>query len=423
MRMTLYRNIIRFIQGGQSRNRGLQISSPASYAHESATNVTVETALQLSAVWACVKLITETMGSLPINIYKVSDSGVRTPFADHPLSKLFRGKVNRWQTRQEYIESIVYQFVLQGNDYSVIQRQGGKKDGDIIALVPLMTPQMTVDLQESGDIIYKYTEDSGLRAYSNTTIWHNKLFGNGIVGLSPIGYARNSIGVGQAAELSVTKIYKNGGKPSGLLMIDKTLTPAQREKLKQNFSDLAEGNAERLFVLEADMKYEQVSLSPQDIELLASRRFQIEDICRFFGVPSILVNDNQQTTAWGTGISQIIQGFYKFGLRPYATRYAASMKANLLSPAQRDTVDIAFDFEDLLQADLADRIKSGKEGVTGGLFMPNEWRSGEGLPPVPGGDKLFLQQQMTPVDQLEKIDRSKSSVAPSSEGETDDGEE
>lgn len=414
--MTLYRNIIQFFQGGQNRNRGLQITGPGHYAHEAATNVTVETALQLSAVWSCVKLITESIGSLPINVYKVSDNGTKTPFPDHPLSKLFRGKVNRWQTRQEYIESIVYQFVMQGNDYSVVQRQGGKKDGDIIGLVPLMTPQMAVDLQDSGDILYRYTEDRGLRVYSDQSIWHNKLFGNGIVGLSPIGYARNSIAVGQAAELSVTKIYKNGGKPSGLLMIDKTLTADQRAKIKQNFADLAEGNEDRLFVLEADMKYEQVSLSPQDIELLQSRKFQIEDICRFFGVPSILVNDNQQTTAWGTGIGQIVQGFYKFGLRPYASRYAASMKANLLSPAQRDTVDICFDFDDLLQADFADRIKSGKEGTTGGLITPNEWRAGEGLPPVKGGDKLFLQQQMTPVDQLETIDRNKGQGTASVEG-------
>lgn len=415
--MTLYRNIINFFQGGQNRNRGLQITGPGHYAHEAATSVTVETALQLSAVWSCVKLITESIGSLPINVYKVADNGTRTPFPDHPLAKLFRGKVNRWQTRQEYIESIVYQFVMQGNDYSVIQRQGGKKDGDIVSLVPLMTPQMAVDLQDSGDILYRYTEDRGLRVYSDQTIWHNKLFGNGIVGLSPIGYARNSIAVGQAAELSVTKIYKNGGKPSGLLMIDKTLTADQRTKIKQNFADLAEGNEERLFVLEADMKYEQVSLSPQDIELLQSRRFQIEDICRFFGVPSILVNDNQQTTAWGTGIGQIIQGFYKFGLRPYAGRYAASMKANMLSPAQRDTVDIEFDFEDLLQADMSERIKSGKEATTGGLLTANEWRAQEGLPPKPGGDNLFMQQQMTPVDQLEKIDRTKSAIPATSKGE------
>lgn len=415
--MALYRNILQWIQGGQARNRGLQLSGPGHYGHEAAVSVTLESAMQLSAVWACTRIITEAMGSLPINFYKKADNGVLTPFHDHPLAKLFRGKVNRWQTRQEYIESIVHQFVMQGNDYSVIQRRGGKADGEIISLVPLMTPQMMVDLQDSGDVLYKYTEDKGIRVYGEKTIWHNKLFGNGIIGVSPIGYARNTVAVGQAAELSTTKIYKNGGKPSGLLMIDKTLKPEQRAQIKSNFSELAEGNSERLFVLEADMKYEQVSLSPQDIELLASRRFQIEEICRFFNVPSILVNDNHENTAWGSGIGQIIQGFYKFGLRPYAKRYAESMSARLLTPAERDTMEIKFDFGDLLRADQGERIKSGKEGVTGGLIAPNEWRYGEGLPPIAGGDKLFLQQQMTPVDQLEKIDRTKSTVPVAGKGE------
>ena len=415
--MALYRNILQWIQGGQARNRGLQLSGPGHYGHEAAVSVTLESAMQLSAVWACTRIITEAMGSLPINFYKKADNGVLTPYPDHPLAKLFRGKVNRWQTRQEYIESIVHQFVMQGNDYSVIQRRGGKPDGEIISLVPLMTPQMMVDLQDSGDVLYKYTEDKGIRVYGDKTIWHNKLFGNGIIGVSPIGYARNTVAVGQAAELSTTKIYKNGGKPSGLLMIDKTLKPEQRNQIKSNFSELTEGNEERLFVLEADMKFQQVSLSPQDIELLASRRFQIEEICRFFNVPSILVNDNHNNTAWGSGISQIIQGFYKFGLRPYAKRYAESMSARLLTPAERDTMEIKFDFGDLLRADQGERIKSGKEGVTGGLIAPNEWRSGEGLPPIAGGDKLFLQQQMTPVDQLEKIDRTKSTVPVTGKGE------
>lgn len=414
--MALYQHILQWIQGGPNRNQGQQISTPGSYAHEAAMSVTTESAMQLSAVWACTRIITEAMGSLPIRFYKKADNGVLTEFPDHPLAKLFRGKVNRWQTRQEYIESIVHQFVMQGNDYSVIQRQGGKKDGDIISLVPLMTPQMKVDLQDSGEVTYTYQESNGIRAYSDKTVWHNKLFGNGIIGVSPIGYARNTVAVGQAAELSTTKIYKNGGKPSGLLMIDKTLTKDQRDKIKANFADMAEGNEDRLFVLEANMKYEQVSLSPSDIELLASRRFQIEEICRFFNVPSILVNDNHDNTAWGSGIGQIIQGFYKFGLRPYAKRYADSMAARLLTTAQRDTMAIKFDFNDLLRPDQADRIKSGKEGTTGGLLTSNEWRKEEGLPPVKGGDKLYMQQQMTPIDKLEDIDRSKSMRTNQSEG-------
>ena len=399
--MSYFRNMLRYLSGSTSRNKGLQDSGPGSYSGPAATNVTVDLALQLSAVWACAKLISEAVASLPVNVYDVKN-GIKTLNTEHPLARLLNGKPNRWQTRQEYFETLTYQLVLLGNNYSVIQRNGNK---DIISLIPLMTESMQVDLKESGEIIYTYTDSSGVRAYADSTIWHNKLFGNGIIGLSPLSYARNSVGVGLAAEQTVSKVYKNGGKPSGLLTIDKVLKEEQRNAVKKNFADMADGNEDRLYVLEAGMSYTQISLSPQDIELLASRRFQIEDICRFFGVPSVLVNDTSANTTWGSGLSQIVQGFYKFGLRPMLERYEASMKCNLLSAEERLKTEIEFDFSALLRPDLSERIKNGKEAVTGGILTPNEVRESEGWKAIPGGDTLFLQQQMTPIEQLEKLNR------------------
>jgi len=396
--MGVIRSLINFVGGGGvSRNKGQQSSSPGSYPVASAVNVTLDSAMQLSAVWACVRLITETIGSMPIVIYDVAADGTKTKNINHPLNKLLNGKMNKWQTRQEFIETLTYQYVLQGNAYSVKQRNS---KGEIIALVPLMTPQMEVDLQDSGEVLYHYTEGSGRRIYAQETVWHNKLFGNGIIGLSPLAYARNSIGVGQAAEQATTNIYKNGGKPSGLLMLDKVLKPDQRKKIKENFEEMTSGTSDRLFVLEADMKFESVSLSPTDIELLSSRRFQIEDICRFFGVPSILVNDTQASTAWGSGIAQIVQGFYKFGLRPYLARYEASMNVNLLEVKERGKISIEFDLSQFLEPTYAERVKSGKESVTGGLISPNEWRAKEQLPAKEGADCLIVQQQMVPIETI-----------------------
>ncbi len=400
--MTIFADVISILSGGASRNAGVQSGAPRSYANQPATTVNQDTAMQLSAVWACVRIITESIGSLPINVYKLSDGGVRTPYYDHPLSLLFRNKPNRWQTRQNYFESIIYQFVLQGNDYTAIQRDSKDR---IIGLIPLMTPQMQVHLEKSGNVRYEYQDNAGVRVYSDKSIWHNKLYGNGIVGLSPLGHARNTVAVGQAAEMATTKVYRNGGKPSGLLTIDKVLKKEQREAVKANFAELSEGNSDRLFVLEAGMEYTQVSLSPQDIELLQSRRFQIEDVCRFFGVPSVLVNDSAQNTAWGSGIEQLIQGFYKFGLRPYMERYENSMKSNLLNPLERDTIDIEFDFNALLRPDLNDRIKGHGEGVQKGIITPNEARTIEGWKPLPGGDTLYMQQQMAPIETLKDLDR------------------
>ncbi len=392
--MAFWRRLSSFISGAGNRQEGLQLGEPSYYTTPASTPVTLDSSLQLSSVWACARLISESVSSLPINVYKIDKNGVRTLDTKNPLHSLFSGKVNRWQTKNEFFETMTYQLVLLGNAYAAVQRNSRN---EIIALVPLMSEQMEVDLADDGKINYRYTSGREVKFYAQDTIWHNKLFGNGIIGLSPLAYARNSIGVAQGAETAVSKIYNNGGKPSGLLTIDKAITKEQRAQIKSNFAELAEGNTSRLFVLEAGMNYQQVSLSPQDIELLSSRRFQIEDIARFFGVPSVLINDTASNTTWGSGIQQIVQGFYKLGLRPYLERYEASMKAWLLTPEQRLTTDIEFDFNALLRPDLADRIKAGKEAVQGGLMTPNEYRLTEGWQPVTGGDVAYMQQQMIPL--------------------------
>jgi HK97 family phage portal protein len=390
----------RFIGGGGSqRTRGTQLYTPA-YSSTPAMPVTTDSALQLSAVWACAKLISETVGSLPIKIYSVDPkTGIRTINNDHPLARLFNGKVNRWQTRQEFFETLTYQIVLLGNNYSAVQRNS---KNEIVSLIPLMTEQMEVKLEQSGDVLYKYTDGVNVNVYAESSIWHNKLFGNGVIGLSPLAYARASVGIGQAVEKSVTDIYRNGGKPSGVLTIDHALKPEQKESIRNSFAQLASGQESRLFVLEAAMKFQQVSLSPQDIELLESRRFQIEDIARFFGVPSVLINDTKSGTTWGSGIQQIVEGWYKLGLRPYLERYESSLKVRLLKPEERNTIDIEFDLNQLLQPALSERIKTLKEAITGGLMSPNESRLTEGWQPKEGGDELFMQQQMIPIKSLAK---------------------
>lgn len=390
----------RFIGGGGSqRTAGTQLFSP-SYSSTPAMPVTTDSALQISAVWACAKLIAETVGSLPIKVYSVDPkTGIRKPNTDHPLARLFSGKVNRWQTRQEFFETLTYQIVLLGNNYSAVQRNA---QGEIISLVPLMTEQMEVKLEQNGDLVYKYTDGMNVSVYAEQTVWHNKLFGNGVIGLSPLAYARTSVGIGQAVEKSVTDIYRNGGKPSGVLTIDHALKPEQKEAIRNSFAQLANGQESRLFVLEAAMKFQQVSLSPQDIELLESRRFQIEDIARFFGVPSVLINDTKSGTTWGSGIQQIVEGWYKLGLRPYLERYEASLKVRLLKPEERNTIDIEFDLDQLLQPAIAERVKTLKEAITGGLMSPNEARLSEGWQPKDGGDELFMQQQMVPIKLLAK---------------------
>ncbi len=404
--MDYWQRFLRYTSGAAYRNKGIQ-SGVGPHAQRAAVIVTTDGALQLSAVWACVKLITETIASLPIDIYKKDlSTGIRVYTYDHPLAILFGGKVNRWQTRVEFLETMIYQLIMHGNSYCAIQRGVGKK---IIGLIPLMSAQMQVTLMADGSVTYTYTDNGSVTVYSSESIWHNKLFGNGIIGLSTLSYGRNTIGVGLAAEQAVTKIYNNGGKPSGVLTIDKLLTPEQRAQIKENFKELTEGDNSRMFVLEAGMQFQQVSLSPQDIELLASRKFQIEEVARFFGVPSVLINDTGASTTWGSGIQQIVEGFFKFGIRPCLNRMQESMRCWLLPVDERMLYDICFDSSDLLMPGMADRISMYKDGVQGGIMTPDQARSEEGWQPLPGGDKLYMQRQMVALEDLKNV---KDNAAP-----------
>jgi hypothetical protein len=197
----------------------------------------------------------------------------------------------------------------------------------------------------------------------------------------------------------VSQVFLNGAKPAGILMYDKILTPTQRQGIRDSFKDLVEGNDDSLLVLEAGMKFEPISMSPQDIELLASRRFQIEDVARFMGVPSVLVNDTASSTTWGSGIEQIIAGWYKLGLKPYLTRIEQSIAVNLLTPEERALYEVEIDFDALLRADPAARFAGYQSAINAGVLTPNEAREREGLAPAEGGERLLVNGTMVPIDQ------------------------
>jgi HK97 family phage portal protein len=381
----------RWLGDGLRRYWGIQYPEPL-YSEEAATPVTFDTAMQLSAVWSCVKLLAETVASLPLTVYQVRPGG-RSVATMHPLSVMFGGKVNQYQTRIEFFETMILNLVLHGNAYAVIDRIGNR----IVSLLPIMTSQVNTVLLSDGSVVHEYYTDTGVVVYSSDSIWHLKLMGNGIVGLSPLDYQRNTLGIAQGAEKAVTQIYKNGGKPSGVLSMDALLTKEQRAQIRANFSTLTMGTDERLLVLEKGAKFDAISLSPEDIELLESRKFQIGEICRWYGVPSVMVNDNNGTSVWGSGISQIVEGFYKITLRPLLEKIEASIDANLLG-SERLTYHAEFDFDALLRSDSKSRYESYRTGIQGGFITPNEARGWENLPPMEGGDKLYMQGATVPIE-------------------------
>lgn len=394
--MAFWSSFASFFSGPTTRSPGIQDFTPAS-GRLTTRSVTPETAMQLSAVFACVRLIAETVSGLPIIFYRAAPDGASVPDFEHSLYRLLKFKPNKYQTRVEFFETIVMQLALQGNAY--VQKQLDGK-GRLVGLLPLMNGQTATVLDTKGMITYQHFVGGNVIVFAAESIWHVKLFGNGVIGMSPMDNARNSLGVAMAAEERVSKLANSGFKPSGVLMLDKVLKPEQREQIRQSFKDLTESGEDTLKILEAGMKYEQTSLSPKDVQFLESRRFQLEDIARFFGVPSVLINDTTASTVWGSGIQQIIEGFYKFTIRPYLERIEVSLSCHLLDPNERWKVEAQFDFSALLRGDTKARYEGHQAAVQNGLKTPNECRMMEGDPALPGGDKLYMQGQMTPLEIL-----------------------
>ena len=379
---------------GLFRNRGTQQGSPAR-SGDTASPVSFDSAMQVSAWWAGVRLISETVASLPLVIYRYKD-GRRTVADNHPLFRVLAKKPNRYQTKIEFFETVLLNLVCHGNAYCQIQRSGDQ----VVGLLPLMSAQVETRLLDDGSVIHVYTHDAGVDVFAAESVWHLKLLGNGIIGLSPLDHARNALGIAQAAEMRASKLYRNGGKPTGILTVDKILTPDQRTQVKANFAELAEGNNDELMVLEAGFAYSQVSFSPEDMELLATRRFEIEDVGRFLGVPSVLINDTAGSTTWGSGIQQIIEGWYKLSLRSTLEKIEGSAMVHLLSLADQREYEIEFDFDALLRADPAARYGGMQAAINTGQMTPNEARAEEGRAPLPGGDELLVQGALVPLSKL-----------------------
>lgn len=390
--MNVFYQFGNWLRDGLRRLVGIQYGSPLSYSDSSAVPVTFDSAMQLSAVWACVKLLAETVSSLPITVYKKTENG-RKIAQNHELTLLFSGKVNKYQTKNEFFETVLLNLMTSGNAYCLKQKIGDR----LVGLLPLMSAQVETELLSDGSVIHKYTEGANVTVFASDSIWHLKLMGNGIIGMSPLDYQRNTLGIAQAAESAVTKIYRNGAKPSGVLTIDKFLTEDQRKLVRDNFANLTEGTNDRLMVLEGGMKFDAISLSPQDIELLSSRKFQIAEICRWYGVPSVMINDTDSSTVWGSGIEQIVQGFYKLTLRPTIEKIESSIICNLMSPSETQKYEVEFDFNALTRSDLKTRYEAYRIGVHGGFIKPNEIRRMEGMEDADGGDSLFIQGATVPI--------------------------
>lgn len=391
-----------WLRGNATAQRtGVQHEMPSGNAYEETTSIGPDAALQVSTVWACVKLLVETIASLPLFVYRTDSAGQRVMVRDDQLYAVLHDSPNRRMTAQEFWEFMLLNLVLRGNAYARVERD---TKGRAYALWPMAADQVEVKVMPDGSLVYAYVLDSATLIYGEEDILHIKGIGNGVVGMSPLDYMRASVGLAISAQNHTAAIYRKQARRPGVLMTDKVLSKEQREALRTSFGDIATGSQRELYILEANFKFEPINMSPADIQLLETRRFAVEDLARWFGVPSVLINDTSKTTTWGTGVEQIIEGFYKFTLRPQLERIEQAIARRVLTSAQRASgLHAEFSFDALLRSNMKDRFELYAKGVQNGITTRNECRQLENLPPIAGGDALTAQVNLVPIDMLGKV--------------------
>ena len=355
-------------------------------------------ALQLSTVWSCIWLLSNVIASLPLFVY--TNAGGRRELArDVQLWQVLHESPNSRMTPVEFWVALMLNLWLRGNAYARIERNAA---GEATALWPMPADQVEMHVLSDGAIVYHYRLGSELAILAAENVLHLKDMGNGTIGLDRLDHMRATTAEAAHAQGAASRLFANGGKPSGLLMIDRVLSKDQRAAIRNNFGEIATGSTARLHILEADMKYQQVNLTPEDQQLLETRQFTVEEICRWFGVPPVLVG-HSNVTAWGSGIEQLIDGFYKFTIRPTLVRIEQAVTKRVLTPAQRARYTVEFSFDALLRASLKDRMEIYAKAVQNGIKTRNECRQLENDPPVAGADELTAQTNLAPLSMLGKI--------------------
>ena len=391
---------------------GVIITDRPRSGFKTAKPVSFDTAMTLSAVFACIKILVESVATLPLQMFKLNTDGSRTQVKDHDLIRLLNNKPNRYQTRVEFFEQLMLNLVA-GNCFSKRDYIGKK----MVSLQVINSGSVDLKLNANGDPIYECQINGKKVEYKENQIWHVKLFGTGLMGMSPIAYGAQSIGIGLAGNEKTTRLMSNGAKPTGALKTEKYLKKEQRDALRSELNILVNGDDGELPVLEGNMQFEKISLTPADLELIEVRKMSVEEACRFFGVPPILVYLTESSTTWGSGISEIVDGFYKFGLRPYLERIEESIRIHLLPREEWDDYEFEFKTKDLLRASYLQRITSNKDRILSGQSSPNEIRREEGDMPDPSGDFLLVPVNMTTAERMKqgtygaKADESKTASA------------
>ena len=370
----------------------------------SGKNVTERSAMQMTAVYSCVRILAEAIAGLPLHVYEYKSDGGKEKAIKHPLYLLLHDEPNPEMSSFVFRETLMTHLLLWGNAYAQIIRNG---KNEVVALYPLMPNKMTVDRDEKGQLYYEYQhsndEANTLKGSTvrlkPTDVLHIPGLGfDGLVGYSPIAMAKNAIGMAIACEEYGAKFFANGAAPGGVLEHPGTIKDPQRVRESWQSTYSGTSNAHKIAVLEEGMKYTPIGISPEQAQFLETRKFQINEIARIFRVPPHMVGDLEKSSF--SNIEQQSLEFVKYTLDPWVIRWEQSLTRALLSLDEKQKYFVKFNLEGLLRGDYQSRMNGYAIGRQNGWMSANDIRELENLDRIPaeeGGDLYLINGNMLPM--------------------------
>lgn len=368
----------------------------------SGKNVNERSAMQMTAVYACVRILSESIAGLPVHLYQYVDSGSKQKALEHPLYRLLHDEPNPEMTSFVFRETLMTHLLLWGNAYAQIIRNG---KGQVVALYPLMPNRMSVDRDDKGHLFYQYqmqdsdapTAKSGTVILKPTDVLHVPGLGfDGLVGYSPIAMAKNAIGLSIATEEYGAKFFANGATPSGILEYPGTVKNPEAIRESWNAGFGGSSNAHKVAVLEEGMKYTPIAISPNEAQFLETRKFQIDEIARIFRVPPHMVGDLEKSSF--SNIEQQSLEFVKYTLEPWIVCWEQSLNRALLSETEKAAYFVKFNVDGLLRGDYQSRMNGYATARQNGWMSANDIRELENLDLIPdelGGNLYLINGNMT----------------------------
>ena len=366
--------------------------------------VNERSAMQMTAVYSCVRILAEAVAGLPLHLYRYKEDGGKEKAIDHPLYLLLHDEPNPEMSSFVFRETLMTHLLLWGNAYAQIIRNG---KGEVIALYPLMPNRMVVDRDIHGQLYYQYTRSTeeaptmkGVTVnLPPSDVLHIPGLGfDGLVGYSPIAMAKNAIGMAIACEEYGAKFFANGAAPGGVLEHPGTIKDPQRVRESWQSTFGGSGNSNKIAVLEEGMKYTPIGISPEQAQFLETRKFQINEIARIFRVPPHMVGDLEKSSF--SNIEQQSLEFVKYTLEPWLVRWEQSIQRTLFSPEEKKRYFAKFNVEGLLRGDYASRMSGYATARQNGWMSANDIRELENLDRIPtedGGDLYLINGNMLPL--------------------------